>query len=269
MKTRALRKKELFMENKVILISIDGMRPDGLLDCGNPCLAELMKKCTYTYSGSSVFPPVTFPAHYSMTHSVAPDRHGILTNTYVPPVNPVTGIFEKIRDAGGISAMFYGWEPLRDICQPRALKFSTFVNAYMKESSDTVLTDAAIKQIEEEKPDFVFLYMVETDEKGGHDNGWMSDEYKRRISIAIGNAARVIEKFGDEYSVIIMADHGGHERRHGTELPEDMTIPFFFYGKDFEGGKTVEGVSLLDIAPTIAKIMGIEPEAEWEGTAIF
>ena len=167
------------------------------------------------------------------------------------------------------SAMFYGWEQLRDIASPGSLKFSTYINAYMKESSDTALTDSALELIEEHKPDFVFLYMVETDEKGGHDNGWMSEEYLRRISIAIDNTKRVIEAFGDEYSVIIMADHGGHDRSHGSDLAEDMTIPFFFYGKEFTPAKEVDGLSLLDIAPTIAAIMGIEPEKEWEGKAII
>ena len=164
--------------------------------------------------------------------------------------------------------MFYGWQPLRDIAMPWTLRFSTYINAYMRESCDTVLTDEAIRNIEEDHPDFVFLYMVETDEKGGHDNGWMSEEYLRRISIAIGNVKRVIERFGDEYSVIIMADHGGHDRCHGTTMPEDMTIPLFFYGKEFEPGEITKQLSLLDIAPTIAKIMGVEPEREWEGTPI-
>lgn len=256
------------MQKKVILISIDGMRPDGLQSCGNPYVKELEKLCTYTYTGSSMNPSVTFPCHFSMTHSVTPQRHGILSNTYVPQVRPVTGIFEKIRAVGGVCAMFYGWEPLRDIALPGSLKFATYINAYMKESSDTVLTDEALRVIGENKPDFAFLYMVETDEKGGHDNGWMSEEYLCRISIAIDNVKRVIETFGDEYSVIIMADHGGHERSHGSAMPEDMTIPFFFYGPEFEGGKTVEGLSLLDIAPTIAALMGIEPEQEWEGHSV-
>ena len=257
------------MKNKVILISIDGMRPDGLLACGNPYLSELEAKCAYTYNASSMNPSVTFPCHFSMTHSVTPERHGILTNTYVPEVRPVCGLFEKIRAAGGVCAMFYGWEPLRDIARPGSLKFATYINAYMKESSDTALTDEAIKVIGEHKPDFAFLYMVETDEKGGHDNGWMSDEYLRRINIAISNARRVIETFGDEYSVIIMADHGGHDRCHGTNMPEDMTIPLFFFGKDFTPGEISEELSLLDIAPTIVKIMGLEPECEWEGRAVI
>ena len=257
------------MKNKVILISIDGMRPDGLRACGNPYLTELERLCAYTYSARSMFPSVTFPCHFSMTHSVTPERHGILTNTYVPEVRPVCGLFEKIRACGGVCAMFYGWEPLRDIARPGSLKFATYINAYMKESSDTALTDEAIKVIGEHKPDFAFLYMVETDEKGGHDNGWMSDEYLRRINIAISNARRVIETFGDEYSVIIMADHGGHDRCHGTNMPEDMTIPLFFFGKDFTPGEISEELSLLDIAPTIVKIMGLEPDREWEGRAVI
>ena len=256
------------MNKKVILISIDGMRPDGLKECGNPYAKVLEEISTYTYTASSMTPSVTFPCHFSMAHSVTPDRHGILTNTYVPEVRPILGIFEKIKYAGGVSAMLYGWEPLRDIARPGTLKFATYVNAYMKESSDTYLTDEALRIIDEHKPDFVFLYMVETDEKGGHDNGWMSEEYLRRISIAIDNTKRMIERYGDEYSVIIMADHGGHERSHGTDLPEDMTIPLFFIGEQFGKGVEISGISLLDIAPTIAAIMGIEPDREWEGRSL-
>ena len=257
------------MKNKVILISIDGMRPDGLKACGNEYLKELERLCAYTYSAESMNPSVTFPCHFSMTHSVTPERHGILTNTYVPQVRPVLGIFEKIKAMGGVCAMFYGWEPLRDIAAPGSLKFATYINAYMRESSDTALTDAAIETISSDKPDFAFLYMVETDEKGGHDNGWMSEEYLRRISIAIDNTKRIIEAFGEEYSIIIMADHGGHDRSHGTTLHEDMTIPLFFLGKEFTPGEMELKLSLLDIAPTIASIMGFAPEHEWEGRSII
>ena len=258
------------MSKKVILISIDGMRPDGMQKCGNPFVKELEKLCSYTYVGSSMHPSVTFPCHFSMSHGVTPQRHGLLTNTYVPQVRPVKGIFEKVNEAHKVGAMFYGWEPLRDISSPGSLKYAEYVNAYMEDSSDTVLTDRCIERINKSKPDFVFLYMVETDEKGGHDNGWMSDEYLRIINVAISNVKRIFDLFKDEYSIIIMADHGGHERSHGTDMKEDMTIPLFFYGDDIEKGKDLgEGYSLLNIAPTIVKIMGLEPEPEWEEKAIY
>jgi phosphopentomutase len=147
--------------------------------------------------------------------------------------------------------------------------FEYDINAYTEESVDTLLTDCALRLIEEKKPDFVYLYQVDTDEKGGHDNGWMSKEYLRRIRIAIENARRIVEKFGDEYTIIITADHGGHDRMHGTDLPEDMTIPMFFIGPDFEKGKELQGVSILDIAPTVASVMGFDCEKEWEGNALL
>ena len=53
-------------------------------------------------------------------------------------------------------------------------------------------------------------------------------------------------------------------------MPEDMTIPLFFYGKDFPKGEMIEDdISLLEIAPTIAKLLGISAEPEWEGKPVF
>ena len=256
------------MKNKVLLISIDGMRPDGLLQCGNPYVSELEKICAYTYSGSSVFPSVTLPCHFSMTHSVPPTRHGILTNTYVPQVRPVKGIFERIKEEKGKAAIFYGWEELRDIALPGTCKYATYVNALAVENGDNILADECEKIIDTYKPDFAFLYMVETDEKGGHGNGWMSEAYKACIANAINNVKRMIEKYGNEYRVIIMADHGGHDRMHGTEMPEDMTVPFFFYGPEFTPGEIKKPVSLLEIAPTIAALLGIAPDEDWEGYSL-
>ncbi len=256
-------------ENKVILISVDGMRPDGFLACKNPYIKQMMEKAYYTLDGKTVLPSVTLPCHMSLFHSVPPQRHGITTNLYLPMARPVNGLFEQMKNAGKVCAMYYGWEPLRDVARPDSLKFAEYINAYTEESSDTALTDSALARIDKSKPDFVFLYMVETDEKGGHDNGWMSEGYLERISMAVDNIRRVIEKCGDTYTVIVTADHGGHDRTHGTDAPEDTTIPMFYFGKQFASGKRFSGGSILDIAPTIAKIMGVAPADEWEGTAVI
>ena len=256
------------MEKKVILICIDGMRADGFLQCGNPFVQELMKKGAYTVNGRSVVPSVTLPAHMAMFHSVPPERHGITTNIYMPMVRPLKGICEKLKDAGAVSAMYYGWEPLRDIARPGSMKYTAYINAYTEEGTDGMLTDLAVERLRRDKPDFVFLYMVETDEKGGHKFGWMSEDYLRYISTALDNAKRVIEEFGEEYTIILTADHGGHDRSHGSEMPEDMTVPMVFMGPDFTPGEALENVCIMDICPTIAHVMGVEPEPEWEGRSV-
>ena len=257
------------MSNKVILISIDGMRPDGLINCGNPYLEELKETSSYTFTARTVFPSITLPCHLSMFHSVPPERHGTLNNDYSTPVRPVSGLFEQVKFAGKSSAMFYGWHPLRDICRSGSLTAAEYLNAYAMEHTDGILTDKALSFIKAASPDFVFLYMVETDEKGGHDNGWMSETYLDYISCAINNVKRVIEEVGDEYTVIVTADHGGHDRGHGSDSPEDMTIPMIFHGKEFEAKKELHGVSILDIAPTVADIMGLVKPREWEGNSLI
>ena len=112
------------MKEKVILISIDGMRPDGFLSCGNPFAEEMMKISSYTLNGSTVFPSVTLPCHTSMFHSVPPERHGITTNLYVPFARPLNGLCEQLKLFRKTSAMYYGWEPLRDVARPESLKFA-------------------------------------------------------------------------------------------------------------------------------------------------
>ncbi|MBQ3140468.1 MAG: alkaline phosphatase family protein [Clostridia bacterium] len=256
-------------QNKVILISVDGMRPDGLQQCGNPYLEQLKKIASYTFDAKTVFPSITLPCHMSLFHSVTPERHGTTNNDYTKPVRPFNGLFEQLNVSGKRCTMYYGWEPLRDVARPGSLVAAEYINAYSFEHTDAILTDRALEYIKKDKPDFVFLYLVETDEKGGHDVGWMSETYLQYISDAVDNIKRVIEETAGEYTVIVTADHGGHDRCHGTEMPEDMTIPMVFYGPMFEAGRALSGVSILDIAPTVAGILGVQRVREWEGRSLL
>ena len=167
--------------------------------------------------------------------------------------------------------MFYGWEHLREVARCGNLRWAEFIEAYTEPATDGLLTDSAIKCIEKHKPDFVFLYMVETDEKGGHDSGWMTETYLSYVSAAIENVKRVIEATKGEYTVIITADHGGKGRGHGYMPPieEDLTIPMFFFGKDFAPGKVLTDVKIIDIPTTIVDIMGIDGAPEWEGKSLI
>jgi phosphopentomutase len=78
-----------------------------------------------------------------------------------------------------------------------------------------------------------------------------------------------MDKYLPEFDVIVTADHGGHDRMHGTTDDTDMIIPIFFAGEEFEKGLELEGVSILDIAPTIAKLLSVEPDEDWEGKSLI
>lgn len=256
------------MNEKVILISIDGMRPDGALQCENLFVRELMQAGSYTLTGSSMVPPVTLPCHTSMFYGIPPQRHGILTNTYTPPVRPVRGIAEQLSAAGKTCAAFYNWESIRHIWGSETMKYTSYLNSYEEENTDLILTEQALDLAKRKEPDFIFLHLVETDEKGGHDCGWMSEGYLKQLSNAFDCAEKIYRALSYRYHIIITADHGGHDRIHGEACPEDMTIPMFFTGKYFEPGKELTDISLLDLAPTIAWLTGTAASREWEGKIV-
>jgi len=255
------------MAEKVILILVDGMRPDGMLGCGHPFVKELLANSTHALDAQTVFPSVTLPCHMSLMHSVDPQRHGILTNTYVPQVRPIDGLMDQLHKFDKKCAFFNSWETLRDLSRPDALHTYQCRNLHQMDDTDTLSTNAAIEYIQSEQPDFLFLYLGETDEVGGHDQGWMSETYLGCVNKAMGLIEKIYRSLPEGYTLITTADHGGHERRHGENIPEDMTIPICFCGPKFEKNKAVANVSIKDIAVTVAKLLDVPPAKEWEGVA--
>ena len=85
------------MNKKTILISIDGMRPDGLKNCSSEAVEFLKSKASYTFNAKTVYPSITLPCHMSLFHSVPPTRHGITTNLYLPMARPINGLFEELK----------------------------------------------------------------------------------------------------------------------------------------------------------------------------
>lgn len=49
---------------------------------------------------------------------------------------------------------------------------------------------------------------------------------------------------------------------HGTETLEDMAIPLVLLGKDFVLNSILENSNIKDFAPTITKLLGVNPDPE-------
>lgn len=253
---------------KVLLTLIDGMRPDAITDV--PEAQALIARGSSAMDAQTVYPSVTLPCHISLFHSVDPGRHGTTTNVFMPQVRPIDGLFDVLKRAKKHTAMFYNWHELRDVCRPGSLIFEYFLQADVLGYEETVvsLTDALIDHIPKYLPDFTFLYFNAPDDIA-HAHGWMSEPYLDSIRFCWKQTQRIIENLPEDYVVIVIADHGGHDRTHGTDMPEDMTIPVIITGGPFKAGAKLENVSLKDIAPTVAALLGVEAAPEWEGKVLF
>ena len=252
---------------KVLLILLDGMRPDAISHI--PEVQVMAKQSASAMDAQTVFPSVTLPCHMSLFHSVDPSRHGTTTNTYMPQVRPIDGLCEVLKQAGKKCAFFRNWDHLKDLTRPGRLAFDLYINGKDEtwETSTTLLCDEAIRYITNYSPDFTFFYTGLPDEVG-HAHGWMSSEYITSLEYSWKEVKRLTDALPEDYTVFVIADHGGHDRTHGTSMPEDITIPVLIKGNDFIPGSVLENVSIKDMAPTIAKLLGAQPAPEWEGKAL-
>ncbi|MGD0973364.1 MAG: alkaline phosphatase family protein, partial [Candidatus Korobacteraceae bacterium] len=70
----------------VVLISLDGMRPDYVtraeqLGLKVPNLRRMMREGVYAEGVTGVVPTVTYPSHTTLITGVWPSKHGIWANT--------------------------------------------------------------------------------------------------------------------------------------------------------------------------------------------
>lgn len=252
-----------------ILLMLDGVRPDAIAAAGCPNLTALQARSAYTLTARSVMPSITLPCHMSIFHSVPPTRHGITDNTYIPMARPVIGLVEALHGAGKSCAFFYNWEQLRDLSRPGYLRFSRCTNdSATNVNSDHETVAAALVYIQKEAPDFAFVYAGTVDE-AGHRYGWMEEGYLAQLRHVDGAVGALMAGISAQTTVLMLADHGGHDRSHGTEMAEDMTIPWMVSGPGVRANYAIAGpVSLLDTAPTLAHILGVTPPSQWEGRVI-
>lgn len=75
-------------DNHVVLISIDGLRPEFYLDpqWAMVNLRQGMKNGAYAEGVRGSFPTVTYPSHTTIVSGVLPAKHGIYYNTPVEPL---------------------------------------------------------------------------------------------------------------------------------------------------------------------------------------
>lgn len=253
---------------KVLLMLMDGMRPDSLPNI--PEAQAMIARGSSAMDAQTVFPSVTLPCHMSLFHSVDPSRHGTTTNIFMPQVRPINGLFDVLKAAGKRTAMFYNWHELRDLGRPGSLSYEYFLQGHQFgwEETTVPLTDAVIEHIQKYSTDFIFYYFAYPDEMG-HAHGWMTEKYQYSVEFCWKEAQRIMDTLPEDYVVIVVADHGGHDRTHGTDLPEDMNIPVIITGGPFAPGTKLENASIKDIAPTIAALLGAEAAPEWEGKVLF
>ena len=251
-----------------VLLIVDGLRPDALALARTPGFDALRARGAATGRASSLMPTVTLPVHTSIFHSVPATRHGITTNVWTPMARPLPGLADVAHAAGLSCAFLYNWEPLRDLCRPGHLDITYFRRNSEFTDGDQVIADETARYLTGDRPDFMFVYFGGLD-NAAHRFGFMSDGYLEHLERVDAALKTLLDALPDDATLLLTSDHGDHDRDHGTDAPEDMLVPWMIAGPGIRRGHEIEAdVCLLDVAPTLARVMGITPHADWEGVCV-
>ena len=212
----------------VLLVSMDGFRPDYLELGITPNLARITAAGVQAEWMTPSYPTLTFPNHFTIVTGKRPDHHGIVHNSMQDPelgkfslgnrdavsdgrwwnAEPVWVTVEKAGLRAG--TMFWpGSEAAIDGIQ--ASHWKTFdAKMPMADRVDTVL--AWLGEPEATRPRFSTLYFEAVD-SAAHGHGPDSDEAHatvREVDAAIGRLLDGIDALGltDKLNLIVVSDHG-------------------------------------------------------------
>jgi predicted AlkP superfamily pyrophosphatase or phosphodiesterase len=266
--------------SRVLIVSVDGLRPDLLLRADTPVLHGLMREGSFTMWAQTTDLAITLPSHMSMLTGVTPDVHGITWNDDRPfdsarfPARPT--LFEVAHRAGLSTAMVAGKS-----------KFRAFVRGgtpdrwFVPDSSaigDRTTADSAVALIAGARPRVMLVHLAGVD-AAGHARGWGSDAQLAAIAKADGAIGRILDALRgaglfDSTVVLISADHGGSGRSHGRGDPRSRYIPWIVAGPGIRRNLDLTTdadltVHTEDTFATVCRLLGIPIPGAIDGRPVL
>ena len=254
----------------VVIVSIDGGRPDLLRSNDLPTIQRLIREGAWSMNGSTVMPSRTLPSHVSMLTSVRPSTHGITWNEWRPERGAVSipTIFSRAKSAGFGTVLLAAKEKFRHLDIAGSLDAFTY-----SERTSEQMAGIAVKELEKRNSGLVFVHLPDVD-VAGHLYGWGSREQFGALKSTDRALARILQKVDTmiakdvAITLIITGDHGGTGKDHGSERPTDSRIPWIAYGRNVQKGPLFSPIQTIDTSSTAAWLLGVEPAKEWEGKPI-
>lgn len=243
----------------VIVISMDGARPDAILQAQTPIMHDLADNGAVDWQAQTIFPSVTIPAHTSLLTGLDPTEHGVTHNNYSEDRIQAPSFISIAQEAGYKTAIVAGKEKFIQFHQDEDT-FYEFVR-----TGDPGVADKTIELLREGY-EVLLVHLPNTD-FFGHSTGWMSDIYIYELRNTDKNIGRIVDTLNeldilDTTLLVITADHGGHGFSHGQNIPEDMTIPMILYGAGIAPHTKLENTAITQVAATVLQALDLQPTAD-------
>lgn len=273
---------------KVILIGIDGVRPDVLRSVPTPNLDALIRTGAYSDRAQTGLPTISGPGWASMLTGVWKEKHGILSNDFPFPDNGLDRYpdfltrIERTRPELRTFAVA-DWPPL---IEPQTSDEKGTADPVLGEAidarvsydggrlgwgaADEMSVAAAEAELTNNDPDAMFVYLGNPDEVSHH-TGSIEDEYMAAIARADRQVGRLVAAIRarpnyeqEDWLVLVSTDHGRTtDGGHGGDTPEERTIFFLANGPRIRPGSIDTPPNIVDVAATALAYLGLDPDPAW------
>ncbi len=266
---------------KVLLIGIDGVRPDVLAEVPTPNIDALAAAGWYTAEARTTTPSVSGPSWSSMLTGVWPAKHGVVDNGFAGrDYARYPSFLARIERARPELATFAAldWLPLAELPDdpgpllPAGIDTRVAIDGYEHgwAEADGMVAARAVEHLGRADPDALFVYFGNPDETS-HRHGSIGAEYRDAIALADRHVGMLVEAVrarpahaGEDWLVLISTDHGRRaDGGHGGDSPEEMTIFILASGPATADWPEPGPAFIVDVAVTALDHLGIRIDPEW------
>lgn len=261
--------------DRVVLVSIDGLRADAAATWGAPTL-DALAAAGASGVARSVAPTFSVAAHLSMLAGADPAAHGIFTEEleFTPEMNRLDPVFRVALRRGRRTAAILSTEGhlarFSDLLECRlAFGFDPLVSVQGR--ADAVV-DEGLARLADPAVDLLFLHLPDPD-LAGHAEGWSSAAYGQAVRSVDAALGRLVAALPADALLMVVSGHGGGgafgDFQHGSGAAADREVPLLMVGPGVRAGSTLEGATLLDVAPTLGWVLGWGPQTTYQGRVLL
>ena len=250
---------------RTFVIGVDGARAEAVREADTPNMDAVFDGGVVSYSARTVMPSISFPAWSSMFHGVGPEKHQIDERHPADEDAPWPSFMKLAKQERRETrcASFSCWEPVNThIIEPSC-------ECHLVSMPDPELVAAAAEHIRSSTPDVYFMQLDAVD-GAGHSHGYRSQEYLDQVTATDAHVGIVLDAIRDagvfdESLIIVLSDHGGEGKTHGSDHPDCMTTFWGCCGRGIARGVVLDSsVSIMDTAAMVAEALGLPAPDGWD-----
>lgn len=276
------RKGTLTTAKHVLILGIDGCRPDALHQAKAPALQKLLKTGAYAHKTKILGPrktksnTVSGPGWSSLMTGVWADKHGVNDNSFQGRnYRRYPHFFELLKKSRPqcFTVSIASWAPIPDHLVSYA---DLNVKVSIKKgyhNADEEATKRAIQLLTKRNPQAFFLYYGNLDETG-HSSGFhpTNPKYMKALETIDSQIGRVLTALRarpafdfEDWLIIVCTDHGGYKKGHGGghKNPEINEVFLILNGPSVKKGRIPQASSLVDVPATALHHLGVSLKKSW------